>query len=100
MAPMRRRDVVTGLENKGFTRQNKGHIKFTYVYKNGKKGPYTYVSRGSRARDIGDKLVDSMAKQLRLTVAEFVALVECPLGRDEFERILVDRRERGRGRPG
>jgi len=41
----------------------------------------------------GAKYLTTMARQLALKRDEFVSLVECPLSRDEYEKLL---RERGK----
>ena len=41
----------------------------------------------------GARYLTTMARQLGLKRDEFVGLVECPLSRDEYEKLL---RERGR----
>ena len=41
----------------------------------------------------GARYLTTMARQLGLKRHEFVSLVECPLSRDEYEKLL---RERGK----
>jgi hypothetical protein len=41
-------------------------------------------------RDIPDNILGEMAKQCRLTRQQLIQLIDCPLDRDGFEKILGD----------
>jgi len=47
------------------------------------------VPRGRKR--IGKGLYRSMARQLNLTTAQFDKLLECPLTKDKYERILYEK---------
>lgn len=75
---------------KGFTRAAGDHAFFIYFSAAGKKSPVrTKTSHGTGHKDISDGLVSQMAKQCRLTTKDFRRLVECPLGRADYEAMLV-----------
>ena len=76
------RDIERALPSNGFERAVRGHIYFMFQYKGKDCGVSTHVSHGSK--EVGDSLIGQMAKQLRLSKANFVDLVECPMGHDEY----------------
>ncbi len=88
MATLRKAEVERSLARKGFSRRDGKHIRFTYIYRDGARGPSTHFSHGSGSGEISAALVSTMARQLYLSTSGFVDLVECPLGRDEYENIL------------
>lgn len=49
----------------------------------------TYISHGER--ELGRFHMDQMAKQMRLSKAEFVDAVECPLSQSEYYQLLRER---------
>ena len=87
-----KRDIERALKSKGFGEARGSHRYFTYYFSDGRKGPAkTMTSHGPRSKSIDRPRMIQMAKQCRLTPDEFVALVECPLNREDYERILEDR---------
>lgn len=81
-------EVEKSLEKKGFQRGNGDHNFFHYHTKAGKKSRvFTKTSHG--AREIDDSLLGQMAKQCRLSRADFDRLIDCPLDRDNYERKLI-----------
>ena len=67
------------------------HSFFTYYTLDGQKtSVWTKTSHGSSYKTLGDQLVSLMAKQCGLNKCQFARFVECPLSREEFEKILVD----------
>ena len=72
MGPVKRRQMVSALEAKGFQRDNRDHRYFTY-YRSGRRTPVkTMVSHGR-----GGELADFIA---------------CPIGQADYERLLVGRK--------
>lgn len=69
MTSIQARTVRRGLTSKGFDEVNRGETS------------------------CGTKYLTTMARQLGLKRDEFAQLVECPLSRDEYEKLL---RERGK----
>ena len=48
------------------------------------------VSTGTKHRTLGDPLVAAMAKQLRVTPADLLAIVECTIDRTGYLQRLRD----------
>ena len=87
-----RKKVLRSLKRKGF-KQAEGarHTLLTYHDKEDKKpGITTLVGRGSGYKSLGDTLVGDMAQQCGLTTAQFEALVNCPMSRDEYDNIVAE----------
>lgn len=86
--PKDKREIESGLSNKGFVRNESHHSYFVYVSLDGKKSlAKTHTSHG-RGFDIDDSLLSKMARQCGITRQQFLRLVECPLQRPEFEDLL------------
>lgn len=84
--PRTARDVADGLRRKGF-HERQGDHTFFHLYVDGKKTIVsTKISHGER--DIGEKLLGMMARQVRLNRRQFGDLVDCPMSIDEYVRIL------------
>lgn len=85
-----RKDVEAGLERKGFERDERHHHYFVYWTLDGKKTTIrTRTSHGSSHKTLGDPLLAQMAKQCGgLRKTEFLDLVDCPLSREGFERLI------------
>ena len=84
--PKDARALIAGLTRKGFVRRENDHT-FLHLHVDGRKTPiYTKVSHG--AKDISDRLLGVMARQVRLSRQQFLALVDCPLAEAEYLRIL------------
>lgn len=84
--PKKAREVIAGLTRKGFQASENDHT-FLHLFVDGRKTiVYTKVSHGEK--EIGDKLLGLMARQLRLSKREFLDLVECPLSEDAYILLL------------
>ena len=85
-----KREVEAGLEQKGFRCAGGGdHRYFVYWSLSGRKSmAKTKTSHGSD-KDISDELLSRMSRQCGLTKKQFLDLVECPLKREPYERLLV-----------
>ncbi len=87
--PKDKRDVEAGLLNKGFQKAPGGdHNYFVYVAQDGKKALSKTKTSHGRGFDIDDSLLARMAQQCALTRPQFLKLIECPLGRNDYENIL------------
>jgi hypothetical protein len=75
LTSLKARTVRRGLTSKGFD----------------ESGIHTMMSHGETY--CGTRYLTTMARQLGLKREELVRLVECPLSRDEYEKLL-----RGRGK--
>ena len=90
MANLKARDVLSGLEKKGFV-QAEGDHTFLIFYVNGKKTSiHTKVSHGSN--EINDYLINKMSIQIKLEKKKFLDLVACPLS---LERYLEELKSQG-----
>lgn len=86
MPTMKVRDVLVGLNRKGFLQDESDH-KHLILYVNCKKTEVrTKVSHG--ASEINDYLVNVMSIQLHLEKKEFMDLVYCPLSFAEYLKKL------------
>jgi hypothetical protein len=89
----RRKDRVEGaLLRKGFEQREGDHHYFVYRNLKGEKtSVFTKTSHTPKMRDIPDNLLALMARQCRLSKADFLNLVDCPLSREEYERRVLQR---------
>jgi predicted RNA binding protein YcfA (HicA-like mRNA interferase family) len=86
--PKDARKVIRSLEDKGFKRRHGGDV-FFHLYVEGHKTPiFTKVSHGEK--EIHDRLLGAMARQLRLTRRELDDLVECPMTHGDFVQLLKE----------
>lgn len=62
------------------------------LYVDGRKTPVnTKVSTGTSYRTLGAPLVSAMARQVRLSSAEFSAYVQCSLDHDAYVELMRSR---------
>ena len=86
----KRAAVESALEAKGFHRREGDHSYFVYYTEEGKKTPvWTKTSHGKGGADIPNNLVGRMARQCKLRVADFRALVDCSLSQAGYEALLT-----------
>ena len=86
--PRKQREVEKSLTDKGFRSGMGDHNYFHYWSKAGKKTAiFTKTSHGGR--EIDESLLGRMARQCRLSRADFDRLIDCPLNRDGYEAKLV-----------
>lgn len=89
---LKRRKVEQALMKKGFERVFGDHVYFVYYSLSGEKTHIlTSISHGPKARDIGDPLVSLMARQCKLSLKQFKALIDCSLTQPEYEEIVKSR---------
>jgi hypothetical protein len=85
--PRAKRVVEASLLAKGFQRANTHHRYFVYYTVGGiKTAVRTYTSQG--AGEIDDYLLGQMSKQCKITKADFLQLVDCPLSQAGYEALL------------
>ncbi|MFN7996945.1 MAG: hypothetical protein U0Q18_25245 [Bryobacteraceae bacterium] len=78
--------IEKALTAKGFVAQDTHHTIY-WLYVDGRKRQiHTYISHGQRRAD--DWLLGQMARQLKLTKTQFLALVECTMSGSEYVRIM------------
>jgi len=86
--PRDARKVRRGLLNKGFRESGGDHKFYTFHTRGGlKTSVYTKISHS--ADDLSDSLLGKMARQSRLSKAEFLSLVDCPLSHEAYELKLI-----------
>ncbi len=86
--PRKQSDVEKGLTTKGFQRKEGDHNYFHYYSTAGKKtAVFTKTSHG--AREIDDNLLGRMARQCKLSRADFDLLIDCPLDQVTYETKLA-----------
>lgn len=92
--PRERSQIVSSLTSKGFgLRQGKRDHDFLFFeHHNLTQAVFTKVSRGTEYREVGDKLLAKMSRQLKLTRKQFDELVDCPMQRPQYLEAL---REQG-----
>jgi hypothetical protein len=78
---------------KDLNRRSRVRTKRYYIYRTlgGKKAlARTHTSHG-KGFDIDDHLLAQMARQCGLTKKQFLDLLDCPLSREEYEKIPARR---------
>ncbi len=90
--PFKKRGVDSALEQKGFKRIETDHSYFIYFTQTNKKSRVrTKTSHGNGGKDIPDGLLSYMATQCKLNNKQFSDLIKCPLSRNEYESILIEK---------
>ncbi|GMO57796.1 MAG: hypothetical protein Ta2D_03560 [Rickettsiales bacterium] len=86
----RERDTIQkSLTKKGFNEIGGDHYFFQYVLTDGTiTNIKTKMSRGSSYKTCNDSLLNLMAIQCKLDKKNFINLIDCPLSRDDYEKIL------------
>uniref|UniRef100_Q3AQR2 YcfA-like protein n=1 Tax=Chlorobium chlorochromatii (strain CaD3) TaxID=340177 RepID=Q3AQR2_CHLCH len=83
------RDIEVALEKKGFKRVESDHSYFIYfTIENKKSRVRTKTSHGHKGQALSDNLFSVMAKQCKLNKNQFSELIQCPLSRNDYEKIL------------
>ena len=88
------RNIDSALVKKGFQRVRDGdHVRYRF-YVPGNDNPLarTKISHGMQGHAIGTKLLSEMARQIHLTKAQFLELIDCTLDEATYKNIL---REKG-----
>lgn len=86
--PRDKREVETGLLNKGFEQRDGDHYYFIYRALDGKKSLAKTKTSLGKGFDIDDHLLSQMARQCGITKKLFLDLVDCPLQRTDYEKHL------------
>ncbi len=86
------------MKAKGFVEiRGRNHVYHRFQHNGIDTNVSTHVSHGGNSKDISNDLISFMAGQCKLTRMEFVDLANCPLSREEYEKILKDKGEIRRG---
>lgn len=86
--PRKQADVERSLRSKGFIQSESHHHFFIYHSIAGRKTPVKTKTSHAH-REISDDLLGKMAQQVKLSKADFLDLVDCPLSREAYEGKLV-----------
>lgn len=88
MPSLKKRDVQTNLQKKGFALREGDHVYLHYITLDGRRtGIRTKISHSPKG-DINSGVVSAMARQCQLTTAQFVDFASCTISQDDYERIL------------
>jgi hypothetical protein len=91
--PIERNEVIRALTAKGFElEEGTRHTKLRLSVDGKRTSVGTLLSRGTQSRDLGEPMVAAIAREVRLSKAELVRLVECSLSGAAYVELL-----RGRG---
>ncbi|MGA2500836.1 MAG: hypothetical protein ABSH20_24125 [Tepidisphaeraceae bacterium] len=86
--PKPAKEVGASLLKKGFVALENDHTHY-HLYVEGKKTIVsTMISHGEK--EIGDPLLATMARQVKLTRKQFIELVDCPLTLEQYVKQLRD----------
>ena len=88
--PRPRNDIQSSLKQKGFQEKEKTkHRYYDFIYDDKITSVSTFVSRGTKYKEISDDILSRMWKQLRLNnKKELLDLVDCPMGEEELITLL------------
>jgi len=85
-----KRLVEASLVTKGFEQKDGDHHYYFYCSVVGKKtAVFTKTSHTLKMKTISDELLSQMARQCKLTKQQFLDLVDCPMNRETYEKILA-----------
>ncbi|MDR0326958.1 MAG: hypothetical protein LBI05_01540 [Planctomycetaceae bacterium] len=89
------REIDSALCKKGFRRETGGdHICYFLMDRSGDDTDIkTKVSHGAMGITVGVNLISRMARQLRLTKMQFLALIDCTLDEEGYRQILQNEEE-------
>jgi predicted RNA binding protein YcfA (HicA-like mRNA interferase family) len=91
MPSFHKRKIESALLQKGFVAEEGGnHTNYKFEPDRVQHTIATSISQGSD-EELGAGLVSIMAEQINLKSQEFARLIECPMDRDEYVRILQNR---------
>ncbi len=88
--PRSRSDIQLSLKQKGFSeKEKKKHRYYHFIFDGKVTGVSTFVSRGTKYKEIGDNTLSKMWKQLHLnSKRELLDLVDCPMDEDQLVTLL------------
>jgi len=88
--PRSRHAIQSALRRKGFQQYEKTKHRYYHFLYNGKlTGVSTFVSRGTKYKEISDGLLSKMWKQLYLNnKQELLDLVDCPMSEQQLVALL------------
>jgi predicted RNA binding protein YcfA (HicA-like mRNA interferase family) len=88
VSTLKTRNIREALSAKGFRESpNRDHCYLFFYLKGKKSSVFTKMSHGKS--EVGDGLISSMAKQVKLNKSQFQGLVECSLTADKYAELLI-----------
>ena len=85
-----KRKVESALRRKGFKADETHHHRFVFHASDGRPTSIrTQTSHSRRYKTLGDDLLGEMARQCRISKADFLGLVDCDLTRDVYETMIL-----------
>jgi len=88
MATLKIRDIKAALARKGFVSRDGDHEYFIFHCDGKKTSVMTKFSRSATEAD--DWLQSQVAKQIKLSKAQFIRFVECAMSANEYRALLID----------
>lgn len=87
--PLKVRELRQALTRKGFTEETKDHRFYRFFHEGKKSAIYTKISFSGT--DVHDGLCSAMARQVKLTNAEFKEFVDCRITKEAYlEKLIAD----------
>lgn len=84
-----KKDIESALSEKGFQREH-GRDHIFYFFARGGRRTRVYTKVSHSGKDVGPKLISRMARQCKLTKAQFLGLVDCSLTGEGYLKVLMD----------
>jgi predicted RNA binding protein YcfA (HicA-like mRNA interferase family) len=84
------KEINSALRQKGFYAEKEGdHVRYYHLDSSGEEtGIKTKISHGALGKTVSSKLISLMAKQLRLSKAQFLELIDCTLDEESYRVML------------
>jgi hypothetical protein len=84
--------IEASLKSKGFMESHSDHNRLIFHTQSGfKSAIMTKTSWSPKVKSLGDGLLGAMARQCRLSKADFIQLVDCPIDYAAYEALLSDK---------
>lgn len=81
-------EIEYALTHKGFSRENaRHHVMYWFRLDGRKTSVRTRMSHG--ASEIGDNLISRMAREMRISRADFLRFVECEMSGTDYETKMI-----------
>lgn len=91
------RDVRGCFSRKGFEKHEGGrHEKYYHTDDGGRSDVLTVLSRQSGGTTVSLQLQGSIARQLKLSIAQFQEFVSCSISKEEYRDIVKSREDSNR----
>ena len=84
--PKSAREVGAGLQKKGFRLRDSHHTFYHLYVDDHKTTVWTKISHSEK--EIGDRLLALMAREVKLNRSQFIDLIECPLSYQDYVEHL------------